>query len=175
MHFLCYSAAQIVQLLVGIGIFCSFTLQFFVCLEIVWNGIKDNFKKKATLVNYSLRTFMVFACVAVAIAVPTIGPFIGLIGALCFSILGLLIPIFIEIVTFWDKGFGKYNWKIYKNIIVILTGVLALIFGSKSAIADIIDMYVNPEVNNATRLVNVTDILSTAYTNITTEGYTTAL
>lgn len=134
-------AAQIVQILIGLAIFGTFGLQFFICLEIAWNGIKDRFKKHPTLANYVLRTVMVIAAVSIAIGVPTIGPFISLIGALCFSFLGLIIPILIEIVTFWEKGFGRYNWKIIKNVIVLLTGILALIFGTKSAIQDIIDLY----------------------------------
>ena len=154
-------AAQAVQILIGLAIFCTFGLQFFICLEIAWNGLKGYFKKHATLANYVLRTVMVIVAVGIAIGVPTIGPFISLIGALCFSFLGLVIPILIEIVTFWEKGFGKYNWKIYKNIIVIAVGLLALIFGTKSAIEDIIDMYTSkPEsmfFKNLTSLFNVSD------------------
>lgn len=80
-------------------------------------------------------------CVLLAVAVPAITPFVGLIGAFCFSILGLIVPVFIEVIVFWEKGFGKYNWKIVKNVIVVITGLVALIFGSKSAIDDIISMY----------------------------------
>ncbi|KAB0804769.1 hypothetical protein PPYR_01739 [Photinus pyralis] len=134
-------AAQIVQILIGLAIFGTFGLQFFICLEILWNGIKDHFTKYPTIANYVLRTVMVIVAVCISIAVPTIGPFISLIGALCFSFLGIVIPILIEIVTFWEKGFGKYNWKIYKNAFVVIVGLLALIFGTKSAVEDIIDLY----------------------------------
>lgn len=85
---------------------------------------------------------MVIVCVLLAVAVPTITPFVGLIGAFFFSILGLMVPVYIEMITFWDKGFGKYNWKIWKNIIVVISAVLAFIFGSKSAIEEIISLYI---------------------------------
>lgn len=84
---------------------------------------------------------MVIIAVLLAVAVPTIIPFVSLIGAFCFSILGLMSPVFIEVITFWDKGFGMFNWKILKNIIIVGVGILALIFGSKSAIQEIIVMY----------------------------------
>lgn len=43
----------------------------------------------------------------------------------------------IEMVTYWDEGFGKWNWMVYKNIVVVAFGLLALVFGSKSALEEI--------------------------------------
>ncbi|XP_058829880.1 proton-coupled amino acid transporter-like protein pathetic [Topomyia yanbarensis] len=134
--------AQAVKILIALAVYCTFGLQFYVCLDIAWIGIRDRFKKRPTLVNYTMRTILVTAAVLLAVAVPTIGPFIGLIGAFCFSILGLLIPILIEMVTYWEQGFGQFNWIIWKNIFVFFFGVIALIFGSKSSIEDIIKLYV---------------------------------
>lgn len=76
-----------------------------------------------------------------AVAVPTIGPFIALIGALCFSILGLIVPALVEIVTFWDDGFGPGKWMLWKNGLVFLFGLMALLFGSYTSILDIIAVY----------------------------------
>jgi proton-coupled amino acid transporter len=133
--------AQAVNILVGIAVFCTYGLQFYVCLDIAWTQMKDKFVKRETLANYVLRSVLVTVSVLIAVAVPAIVPFVGLIGAFCFSILGLMVPVMIEVLTFWDKGFGKFNWKIVKNVIIVLTGVLALIFGSKSAIQDIIGLF----------------------------------
>lgn len=88
-----FSAAQIVKIFIGLAVFCTFGLQFYVCLDIAWNAIRENFTKRPQLVNYTMRTVLVTASVLLAIAVPTIAPFIGLIGAFCFSILGLLVPV----------------------------------------------------------------------------------
>lgn len=84
---------------------------------------------------------MSIVTVLLAVAVPTIEPFIGLIGAFCFSILGLLIPVFIETVTYWDVGFGAGNWVALKNVIICVIGLMALIFGSRSAIMAIVQLY----------------------------------
>lgn len=131
--------AQIVKILIGLAVYCTFGLQFYVCLDIGWNAIKDKFQKRPTLVNYVMRTVLVTGAVLLAVAVPTISPFIGLIGAFCFSILGLLIPIAIEMVTYWDDGLGAF--MIIKNIFVAIFGVLALIFGSKNAVLEILELY----------------------------------
>lgn len=63
----------------------------------------------------------------------------------------VFLQVAIEFVTYWDSGFGPYNYIIFKNIIICAFGVLALIFGSKSAIDDIIKMYTSsPNAVNAT-------------------------
>ncbi|XP_017764888.1 PREDICTED: proton-coupled amino acid transporter-like protein pathetic [Eufriesea mexicana] len=133
--------AQVVKILIALAVYCTFGLQFYVCLDIAWNGIKDRFQKKPLLANYILRTVMVTGAVLLAVIVPTIEPFIGLIGAFCFSILGLLIPVFIETVTYWDVGFGPGNWVALKNIIICVIGFMALIFGSRSALMQIAKLY----------------------------------
>ncbi|XP_020284696.1 proton-coupled amino acid transporter-like protein pathetic [Pseudomyrmex gracilis] len=133
--------AQVVKILIALAVFCTFGLQFYVCLDIGWTVIKDRFEKKPLLANYIMRTVLVCGAVLLAVAVPTIEPFIGLIGAFCFSILGLLIPVFIEIVTYWDVGFGPGNWLALKNVIICVIGLMALIFGSRSAIMDIVRLY----------------------------------
>ncbi|XP_044313787.1 proton-coupled amino acid transporter-like protein pathetic isoform X2 [Drosophila rhopaloa] len=102
--------AQAVKVLISLAVYCTFGQQFFVCLEIVWDGIKDKCTKRPLMVNYVLRTVMVTAAVFLAVAVHTIAPFMGLIGAFCFSILGLIFPVVIELIVHWETGFGKYNW-----------------------------------------------------------------
>lgn len=139
--------AQAVKILIGLAVYATFALQFFVCIEICWNGIKHRFSKQPRLANYAMRTILVIIAVILAIAVPTIEPFIGLIGAFCFSLLGLIAPALIEVFTFWDIGFGPGKWVLWKNIVICIFGAFALIFGSKSAIADIIAAYTTPATN----------------------------
>lgn len=129
------------KIAIAIAVYCTYGLQFFVCVEIMWNGIKDKYTKRPDLANYVMRTLLVTACVLLAVAVPTIGPFMGVIGAFCFSILGLIAPAFIEVITYWNIGFGPGKYLIWKNILVLLFGLFALIFGTKEAVNDIIRVY----------------------------------
>ncbi|KOB73554.1 Proton-coupled amino acid transporter 4 [Operophtera brumata] len=135
------TAAQIVKVSIAIAVYCTFGLQFFVCIEIVWNTIKDKFTKRPNLADYFVRTVLVTICVLLAVAVPTIAPFMGVIGAFCFSILGLIAPAFIEVITYWDIGFGRFNFIIWKNVLVLIFGLFALIFGTKEAVISIINEY----------------------------------
>lgn len=76
----------------------------------------------------------------IAIAIPMLGPFISLVGAVCLSTLGLMFPAIIEIVTFWDTpgGLGTYNWKLYKNAAIISFGLLGFVTGTYVSVQDII-------------------------------------
>lgn len=47
--------AQAVKILIALAVYCTFGLQFYVCLEIVWDGIKDRCTKRPIFVNYVLR------------------------------------------------------------------------------------------------------------------------
>jgi len=87
--------------------------------------------------------FLLVFTVILAVAVPTISPFISLIGALCFSILGIVMPAFIEVTTFWDHGLGPYRWRLWKNIAVGTCGMMALAFGTYTSIIEIARLYVD--------------------------------
>ncbi|XP_025207281.1 proton-coupled amino acid transporter-like protein pathetic [Melanaphis sacchari] len=131
-------AAQVAKICISLAVFCTYGLQFFVCLEIMWTKIQENFKKTTTFHNYILRTVLVTLSVMIAVAVPTIGPFIGLIGAFCFSLLGIVVPVMIEFATYWND---VTVWMTIRNAVLIAVGILALIFGTASSIADIISTY----------------------------------
>lgn len=156
-----FSPAQAVNVLIGLAVFFTFGLQFYVCIEIAWNSIKDRYSANAVIAQYIMRTIMVVVCIGIAIAVPTIVPFVSLIGAFCFSIIGLLVPVGIEMLTFHNKGFGKFNWKLIKNVLVVIMAIMALIFGSKSAIEDIVVLYFPNASTNATfSALNATSTIS---------------
>jgi len=134
--------AQLAKICIALAVFCTYGLQFFVCLEIAWTKIQESFEKVTNFHNYILRTVMVTFSVLIAIAVPTIGPFIGLIGAFCFSLLGIIAPVVIEFATFSDN---VTVWMTVRNVVLIVVGILALVFGTASSITEILVMYA-PEV-----------------------------
>lgn len=80
--------------------------------------------------------------VAVAAAIPNLGPFISLIGALCLSTLGLMLPAIIEIVTYWESpGFGRYNWRVWKNLLLLVFGIIGFVTGTYVSILEIIEAH----------------------------------
>lgn len=82
--------------------------------------------------------------VVIASAVPSLEVFMSLIGALCLASLGLILPPAIEMVVFWEKAgaMGKWNWKVYKNIAIILFGVCGLVLGTTTSLINLVEFYV---------------------------------
>lgn len=89
---------------------------------------------------------------AIAVAVPSISPFIGLIGAFCFSLLGIIAPVVIEFATFWDN---VTVFMTIRNALLIVVGILALVFGTNSSVVDIMKMYYVPVVGGAPNATSV--------------------
>ncbi|GLH03888.1 Proton-coupled amino acid transporter-like protein pathetic [Gryllus bimaculatus] len=137
---------QIVQICVGLAIMFTYPLQFYVATEIILNILKTKIaKNKFSMFQNFYRVIVVAITVGIAAAVPNLGPIISLVGAVCFSILGLLVPAAIEIAACYDGMLGRWNWILIKDVIIIILALLALVSGSYTSILEIIDEYSNPE------------------------------
>lgn len=87
--------------------------------------------------------------VLIAVAVPHIGPFVSLLGAVCLSTLGLMFPAVIDLVVCWeDPGLGRYNWRLISNVLFIVFGIVAFVLGSFVSVLDIINtIYADTSIN----------------------------
>ncbi|XP_069692152.1 proton-coupled amino acid transporter-like protein CG1139 isoform X2 [Periplaneta americana] len=134
--------AQVVKLLYAAAILFSYGLQYYIPTSIAWPNIKPMFRESFQYTAEMI--FRVVVCcitVAVAAAVPNLGPIISLVGALCFSTLGLFCPAMIETITCWNTGLGRGNWRLWKNCLIMVFAVCALVAGSYVSILEIIDTY----------------------------------
>ncbi|CAH1970311.1 unnamed protein product [Acanthoscelides obtectus] len=131
--------AQSVKVMIAIAIFFTYALQFYVPMEIIWKAVKNNFGSHKTLAEYGIRTSLVILTVVMAILIPNLGGFIGLVGAVCLSMLGMIFPSIIDLVTFYeDPGLGKYNWRLWRNGFLICFGLLGFVTGTYVSINEII-------------------------------------
>ncbi|KAG8230404.1 hypothetical protein J437_LFUL010205 [Ladona fulva] len=132
--------AQSVRVMMALAIFLSYGLQFYVPVGIIWPVIKDKFQTERgqKIGEYALRTGLVIVTFALAAAIPNLGAVISLVGAVSSSTLALIFPPVIEIITFWEKGLGKYNWILWKDIFIMIFGVLGFGFGTYASIMNIV-------------------------------------
>ncbi|XP_012281912.1 proton-coupled amino acid transporter-like protein pathetic isoform X2 [Orussus abietinus] len=133
-------AAQSVKVMIAVAIFLTYGLQFYVPMEIIWKNVKHWFGARKLMAEYGLRVILVTFTVGVAIAIPNLGPFISLVGAVCLSTLGLMFPSVIELVTFWEQedGLGRLNWRLWKNLAIICFGILGFLTGTYVSIEEIL-------------------------------------
>ncbi|XP_068912540.1 proton-coupled amino acid transporter-like protein pathetic isoform X3 [Tenebrio molitor] len=131
---------QSVKLMIAVAVFFTYALQFYVPMEIIWKSLKSLFVSRPNLSEYAIRISLVCATVVIAICIPVLDEFISLVGAVCLSMLGLIFPAIIELVTFYERpGLGRFNWKLYKSLFLISFGLLGFATGTYVSIQGIIN------------------------------------
>lgn len=77
--------------------------------------------------------------VLLAVSIPRLELFISLFGALCLSVLGIGFPALIEICVLWpERDFGPLNYVLWKDIMLIIIGILAMVLGTYISVQDIV-------------------------------------
>lgn len=92
------------------------------------------------MINMFVIHYDSFFTVIFAQLVPDLDPFISLVGAIFFSILGISIPAVVETISCWESHLGTFNWRLWKNSILLIFSLLALAFGSWISVQDIINL-----------------------------------
>ncbi|XP_050530850.1 proton-coupled amino acid transporter-like protein pathetic isoform X2 [Daktulosphaira vitifoliae] len=162
--------AELVKIMVALSILFSYGLQFCVPSEIMWKRIEPVLRRRRELQRkrkgipsaicdlpvisqpsmeldyYTMRGLMILGTVLIAALVPELSPFISLIGSIFFSILGLFCPAVIHIITFWaddsnPKRETNSRFVFWKNILVIVISLVALVAGTYASMIDIIHFY----------------------------------
>ncbi|XP_025408091.1 proton-coupled amino acid transporter-like protein CG1139 [Sipha flava] len=133
--------AQSVKIIFAFAIFITYALQAYVPVEIIWNTyMKERLQNwNKTTMEYLLRISVVIVTFLLAVFIPRLELFISLFGALCLSVLGIAFPAIIEICVLWpEREFGRFNYVLWKDVLLIVIGVLALVLGTYISVEDII-------------------------------------
>lgn len=155
--------AQSAKILMALAILFTYSLQFYVPMEMIWRQIHNKISVRYhNLTQITIRTLAVVGSVALAAAFPDLELFISLCGAIFLSSLGLLTPAIVDTVHKWDRGLGCYNWILYKNIFIGVISLIALFAGSSMSIQGMLAKFGQMpalEMNNGTSITNETLIL----------------
>lgn len=133
--------AQVAKVLIAAAVFFTYSLQFFVAMDITWRKLlKDRLPLRFhNLGQVVARSIIVTLTAGVAAAVPDLEPIIGLVGSICFSILGLMIPAIVDIILRLETDFGFYNWILVKDVLLIIFSLFGLISGSYASILSLVN------------------------------------
>lgn len=127
--------------MIGLAILFTFGLQFYIPFDIFWSKIHDKISPaRHNFAQISMRTGAILIMGAVSMAVPKLEPFIGLVGSVFFSLLGLFVPTVVQSVFLWPET-GRFHWILIKNVVLATASVLGLIAGSWVSVEDIIEVY----------------------------------
>ncbi|KAM3968164.1 proton-coupled amino acid transporter-like protein acs [Aphomia sociella] len=131
--------ALMAKLFIMLAIFFTYTLQFYVPMEIVWRNTKQYVAKKFhNLAQAVMRAFFASLTVAAAATLPNLEQVIGLEGAFFYSFLGLIAPSAMDLIFNWERGLGKYKWILIKDVFLIVFGTFVLVTGVTQSIREII-------------------------------------
>ncbi|KAF5271192.1 hypothetical protein FQR65_LT05336 [Abscondita terminalis] len=129
--------AQILKLFIILAVFFTYNLQMYVPLDIIWKTSIDskiNGSLQRHLAQIVIRCLFVMGTVAVAAAVPNLEQIIGLVGSICLSTIGFLLPAVVDTILNWENNLGRFNWVLIKNIILGILALVALVSGSIDSI-----------------------------------------
>ncbi|XP_072938749.1 proton-coupled amino acid transporter-like protein pathetic [Epargyreus clarus] len=134
--------AQSVRAVMAMAIFLSYGLQFYVPMNIVWPYVKSKLTSEKALEHGEAITRFVLIAITFSAAalIPNLSSIISLVGAFSSSALALIFPPFIEIMTFWPDRLGKHDWKLWKDIVIILFGLTGFVFGTYASVKNILTL-----------------------------------
>lgn len=135
-------AATTGQCLIGIAIICSFGLYFYVPMEILFKKIEHKISSRRYLYEKLIRTGILLCMFGLALVVPDVGQFINLVGGFFSSTLTIFYPALIDTVYCQTHGgFGTLNWKLWKNILLMIFALFVMVYGTILSVIDVVDTY----------------------------------
>ncbi|XP_072766983.1 proton-coupled amino acid transporter 2 isoform X3 [Anoplolepis gracilipes] len=136
------SLPQCIKAAISLSILFTYALQFYVPIAIMWPGIVSRFGpfKWPVLAEIIFRSAMCLVTFILAEAVPKLGLFISLVGAVSSTALALVFPPLIEMIVCWNNtNFGFFT--ITKDVIIVLIGVLGFATGTYESLTSIIKSF----------------------------------
>ncbi|XP_012228414.1 proton-coupled amino acid transporter 1 isoform X2 [Linepithema humile] len=133
---------QCIKTAISLSILLTYALQFYVPIAIMWPGIVQRFGpfKYPVLAEIIFRSVMCLITFILAEAIPKLGLFISLVGAVSSTALALVFPPIIEMIVCWhNTNLGFFT--ISKDVAIVLIGVLGFATGTYESLTSIIKSF----------------------------------
>ncbi|KAJ8919913.1 hypothetical protein NQ315_006442 [Exocentrus adspersus] len=134
------------EIIISMSILFTYALQFYIAVDIIWPNLQAFLGpvKYPVLAESALRAFLVLVTFILAEAIPFLGLFISLVGAVSSSALALLFPPILELVTRYTYG-TLTPLVIFKDCFILLLGFLGMFTGGYESINSIIHAFQNQD------------------------------
>lgn len=133
------SLPQCIKVAISLSILLTYALQFYVPIAIMWPAVVTRFGpfKFPVLAETVFRSALCLITFILAEAIPELGLFISLVGAVSSTALALIFPPIIEMVVCWhNTSLGFFT--ITKDVSIVLIGLLGFATGTYESITAII-------------------------------------
>ncbi|XP_070168997.1 proton-coupled amino acid transporter 1 isoform X1 [Polyergus mexicanus] len=133
---------QCIKTAISLSILLTYALQFYVPIAIMWPGIVNRFGpfKWPVLAEIIFRSAICLTTFILAEAIPKLGLFISLVGAVSSTALALVFPPIIDMIVCWhNTNLGFFT--ITKDVIIVLIGVLGFATGTYESLTAIIKSF----------------------------------
>ncbi|XP_072931462.1 proton-coupled amino acid transporter-like protein acs [Epargyreus clarus] len=143
--------ATSVIVMFAVAIFISYGLHCYVPVEVLWRGyvrprLAGAAPARLRLAEYALRVVLCLITFVLAVAVPQLGLFISLFGALCLSALGICFPALMEAcLRFPEKASAARAAVFTKDAVLFIIGVVGLLAGTYTALLGIVRSFQTPD------------------------------
>ncbi|XP_058790606.1 proton-coupled amino acid transporter 1 isoform X2 [Phymastichus coffea] len=133
---------QCIKLAISLSILLTYALQFYVPIAIMWPEFERQFGpcRWPVASEIMFRTTLCFITFVLAEAIPKLGLFISLVGAVSSTALALLFPPIIEIVVCWQNA-SMDKLTITKDIVILTIGLLGCATGTYESVSQIIKAF----------------------------------
>jgi proton-coupled amino acid transporter len=134
------TAAVIAKIFIGLSSKVSIGLITYICTEVVWKEIKKKVpKEKRNFVQVILRALIGLSMVFSAFVIPDLKIAISIVATLFNSMLIILVPAVSEMIFLYQRGYGRYKWKLIVEVLLICLYLLVVTSSMYRTIMEIIE------------------------------------
>lgn len=80
-------------------------------------------------VSFPWNVYLLVVAVGMAVLAPNLEAFMGLLGAFCLTFAAIVFPALMEMLVYWPKKYGFCYYKLFKDLLIILFGIVACCSG----------------------------------------------
>ncbi|XP_019866091.1 proton-coupled amino acid transporter 1 isoform X2 [Aethina tumida] len=134
--------AQSVKVVIPLGILLTYSLQFYIAVDILWPPVLEKFGpvKYPVFAELSFRSLLVLLTFVLAEAIPYLGLFISLVGAVSSSALALLFPPILE-MTIKHSNQELSMMCVTKNVLIMVIALVGMCTGGYESISSIVHAF----------------------------------
>jgi solute carrier family 36 (proton-coupled amino acid transporter) len=139
-----FRLAQCVKLAIALGVMLGYAIQFFIAIQIMYPSIKSSIKladKHPFIGELIFRTVMVLVTFGIAELVPNLSLFLSLIGAVCSTVIALVLPPFMEFMILSCEDGGIDWFVLLKNSLILIISLFGFLTGGYESLSQIIEAF----------------------------------